>query len=147
MASKTGNDATRALRRRQELELRAVRAVEQAAGTVQDAQRRRQEAVARLDQEVDAAAAAHGLAVAVLATVLRDDGLAADLTGVDVARVRSYRRGADGAAVRARIAELGEVLPRRRRSAVARPGPRSGPGPGDAGSGAAGVAVSGDVGA
>ncbi|MFI7510874.1 hypothetical protein ACIBSS_29055 [Micromonospora aurantiaca] len=132
MASKTGNDATRALRRRQELELRAVRAVEQAAGTVQDAQRRRHEAVARLDQEVGAAAAAHGLAVAVLATVLRDDGLAADLTGVDVARVRSYRRGADGAAVRARIAELGEVLPRRRRTAVHVPDARPSP-VGDAG--------------
>ncbi|MFI0796594.1 hypothetical protein ACH4OY_28500 [Micromonospora rubida] len=104
------------------MELRAVRAVEQAAGTVQEVQRRRQEAVARLDQEVGAAAAAHGLAVAVLATVLRDDGLAASLTGVDVARVRSYRRGADGAAVRARIAELGEVLPRRRRTAVPVPG-------------------------
>jgi hypothetical protein len=122
MASKTGNDATRALRRRQELELRAVRSVEQAAGTVQDAQRRRSEVVARLDQEVGGAAAAHGLAVAVLATVLRDDGLAADLTGVDVARVRAFRRGADGGAVRARIAELGEVVPRRRRTAVAVPG-------------------------
>ncbi|MEV4830618.1 hypothetical protein AB0K25_20145 [Micromonospora sp. NPDC049257] len=141
MASRTGNEATRALRRRQELELRAVRAVEQAAGTVQDAQRRRQEAVARLDQEVGAAAATHGLAVAVLATVLRDDGLAASLTGVDVARVRSYRRGADGAAVRARIAELGEVLPRRRRTAI----PRPGPGSEDAALGAAG-AVSRDVG-
>ncbi|MGW0504012.1 hypothetical protein [Micromonospora sp. NPDC003241] len=140
MASRTGNEATRALRRRQEVELRAARAVEQAAGTVQEVQRRRQEAVARLDQEVGAAAEAHGLAVAVLATVLRDDGLAASLTGVDVARVRSYRRGADGAAVRARIAELGEVLPRRRRTAVARPAPGSG----DAGVGAAG-AVSGDV--
>ncbi|MCZ7379719.1 hypothetical protein [Micromonospora sp. WMMC250] len=111
-----------ALRRRQELELRAVRAVEQAAGTVQDAERRRREAVARLDQEVGTAAAAHGLAVAVLATVLRDDGLAADLTGVDVARVRAFRRGADGAVVRARIAELGEVVPRRRRMAVPVPG-------------------------
>ncbi|MBM0230521.1 hypothetical protein JNW91_00700 [Micromonospora sp. STR1_7] len=122
MASKTGNDATRALRRRQELELRAVRAVEQAAGTVQDAERRRREVVARLDQEVGTAAAAHELAVAVLATVLRDDGLAADLTGVDVARVRAYRRSADGAAVRARIAELGELVPRRRRTAVPVPG-------------------------
>lgn len=132
MASRTGNEATRALRRRQELELRAARAVEQAAGTVQEAQRRRQEAVARLDQEVGAAAAAHGLAVAVLATVLRDDGLAASLTGVDVARVRSYRRGADGAAVRARIGELGEVLPRRRRTAVQVPDARVPP-VGDAG--------------
>ncbi|MEV1319443.1 hypothetical protein AB0J14_25565 [Micromonospora arborensis] len=122
MASKTGNDATRALRRRQELELRAVRAVEQAAGTVQDLERRRSEVVARLDQEVGTAAAEHGLAVVVLATVLRDDGLAADLTGVDVARVRAFRRGADGAAVRARIAELGEVVPRRRRTAVPVPG-------------------------
>ncbi|MCG5466722.1 hypothetical protein MED01_005764 [Micromonospora sp. MED01] len=122
MASKTGNDATRALRRRQELELRAVRAVEQAAGTVQDAERRRREVVARLDQEVGAAAAAHGLAVVVLATVLRDDALAADLTGVDLARVRAYRRGADGGTVRARIAELGEVVPRRRRTAVPVPG-------------------------
>lgn len=98
-----------------------MRAVEQAAGTVQDAERRRREVVARLDLEVGTAAAAHGLAVAVLATVLRDDGLAADLTGVDVARVRAFRRGADGAAVRARIAALGEVVPRRRRTAVAVP--------------------------
>lgn len=99
-----------------------MRAVEQAAGTVQDLERRRSEVVARLDQEVGTAAAEHGLAVVVLATVLRDDGLAADLTGVDVARVRAFRRGADGAAVRARIAELGEVVPRRRRTAVPVPG-------------------------
>ncbi|MFI6163947.1 hypothetical protein ACIA59_28850 [Micromonospora haikouensis] len=118
MASRTGNEATRALRQRQEVERRAMRAVEQAAGAVEEASKRRREALARLDGEAASAAAEHGLAVAVLATVLRDDGLAADLTGLDVPRVRACRRGADSAAVRSRIAALGAAVPRRRRTAV-----------------------------
>ncbi|MBQ1052475.1 hypothetical protein KBX50_28995 [Micromonospora sp. C51] len=135
MASKTGNTAVVALRQRQELELRAVKAVEQTAGALDEAQRRRREALARLDEEAASVVAAHELAVAVLSTVLRDDDLAAALTGVDVARVRAYRRGADHAAVRARIAELGAVVPRRRRTAVPVPETPA-PVPGDSGSGA-----------
>lgn len=119
MASNTGNEAVRALRQRQEVERRAVRAVEQSAGVLDEAHRRRREALARLDEEVREAAAAHDVAVATLATVLRDDGLAAELSGLDVTRVRALRRSVDAAAVRSRIQELGSVVPRRRGSAVA----------------------------
>ncbi|AXH93716.1 hypothetical protein DVH21_29540 [Micromonospora aurantiaca] len=51
----------------------------------------------------------------VLAAILRDDGLAAELAGVDVSRVRALRRTVDGKAVRERIAQLGSVMPRRGR--------------------------------
>ncbi|SBT40736.1 hypothetical protein GA0070621_1040 [Micromonospora narathiwatensis] len=61
------------------------------------------------------ATAAHELSVVVLATILRDDGLAAELAGVDVSRVRALRRMVDGKAVRERIAQLGTVVPRRSR--------------------------------
>ncbi len=115
MASRTGNDAVRALRARQEVERRAVRAVEQSASALADAAERRHELLAKVDGEVRDATAAHELSVVVLAAILRDDGLAAELAGVDVSRVRALRRTVDGKAVRERIAQLGSVMPRRGR--------------------------------
>ncbi|MFY1595967.1 hypothetical protein [Micromonospora sp. WMMD737] len=114
MASQTGNDAVRALRARQEVERRAVRAVAQSGAAVAEVAQRRAEVLAKLDGEVRDATAAHELSVVVLAAVLRDDALAAELSGVDVSRVRALRRTADGAAVRERVAQLGVVVPRRR---------------------------------
>ncbi|WP_416903486.1 hypothetical protein [Micromonospora echinospora] len=114
MASRTGNEAVRALRARQEVERRAVRAVEQSASVLADAAERRRELLAKVDGEVRDATAAHELSVAVLAAILRDDGLAAELAGVDVSKVRALRRSVEGRAVRERIAQLGSVVPRRR---------------------------------
>ncbi|WP_434740746.1 hypothetical protein [Micromonospora sp. SH-82] len=126
MASRTGNDAVLALRARQEVERRAVRAVEQSAAVLAEAEHRRREALARLDAERGDAAAAHDLAVVVLATLLRDDGLAAELAGVDVGRVRALRRSVDRSRVRERVEALGSVVPRRRRASGAGVGPVDG---------------------
>ncbi|MBO4164291.1 hypothetical protein [Micromonospora antibiotica] len=142
MASRTGNDAVRALRARQEVERRAVRAVEQAGAALADVVERRRELVARLDGEVQEARAAHELSVVVLATVLRDDGLAAELAGLDVSRVRALRRGFDGKVVRERIAQTGAVVSRRRgRAPTEDAAPRVGPVAG--GESSAGAAVGG----
>ncbi|MEV4273473.1 hypothetical protein ACIODS_17035 [Micromonospora chalcea] len=126
MASRTGNDAVRALRARQEVERRAVRAVEQSASALADAAERRRELLAKVDGEVGDASAAHELSVVVLAAILRDDGLAAELAGVDVSRVRALRRTVDGKAVRERIAQLGSVVPRRGRQPASEVGSRGG---------------------
>lgn len=91
-----------------------MRAVAQSGAAVAEVAQRRAEVLAKLDGEVRDATAAHELSVVVLAAVLRDDALAAELSGMDVSRVRALRRMADGAGVRERVAQLGAVVPRRR---------------------------------
>ncbi|SCG15615.1 hypothetical protein GA0070610_1851 [Micromonospora echinofusca] len=91
-----------------------MRAVAQSGAAVAEVAQRRAEVLAKLDGEVRDATAAHELSVVVLATMLRDDALAAELSGLDVSKVRALRRTADGAAIRERVAQLGAVVPSRR---------------------------------
>jgi hypothetical protein len=106
MARAATNDVVSRLRSRHERERAAAGAVAQAAGAVESARQRRADALARLDADLAAAVGGHDVAVAVLASLLNDDGQTAEIAGVQEGAVRAIRRRVAAVEVRAAAAWL-----------------------------------------
>lgn len=126
MASRTTNEGVRLLQQRHRAQIDAVTHVAAAGQRVEAAVQRRVDEVSRLDAAVTQAETELSVALAVLATLLHDDELAASTAGVDEVKVRTARRVVARDVVASRIRELGVSVPRRRGARLSRSKPEAG---------------------